>query len=279
MTTSSNNAPQSDNKNAKGKSTEQILKDALQSFMGQFKPGKNPAPKTDEVPGVEFEKGTAATIPRKSGSSALLRSARFALYMVAGGIVLSNVQPYVNICGMFGASLAKLGIMPMLLKIPVLGWLLSGGGALTVFIAGLILWFVLQILQMLPVLLSDSPQMMLNLIAWAGQYRAIKTSDDDSEAVANLKRTYNAIPTKWLDDANSARAIAYLIDLFLVMRFYPPIAGGYDRLGVFFAAPQVSDIDLQNVAVGLFAMFGVEVAYKVWKLFNGFIDLARNAAE
>jgi hypothetical protein len=262
-------------KKDKGKSTEQIVKDALQSFMEQFKPAKGATTQPANVPGVEFEQGTASPPLKASRSGGLLRLARFALLMVLGGIIISNARPYIDICTMLGSSLGSLGILPFLLKVPVLGWLLSTGGAITAFISGVILWFVLQVLQMLPVLLQDSPKMMLNLIGWTARFKAIKISENDSEAVASLKRNYNTIPTKWLDDANSARAIGYLIDLLLVARFYPPIVGGYDRIGVFLAAPMASDIDGSNIAVGLFAMFGVEIAYKIWKLFNGFIELTR----
>lgn len=262
---------------AKGKTNEQILKDALASFLKQFKAPKAAAEKAENVPGVEFEQGTASTaeVAPKSRSSKILRGARFALLMVMGGIILSNARPYIDICAMLGASFGSLGIMPFLLKVPVLGWLLSAGASIVAFAAGVILWFVLQTLQMLPVLLQDSPAMMIALIAWAGQFKAVKITDNDSEAVIALKQSFNALPTKWLNDANSARAIGYLVDLLLVGRFYPPIVGGYDRLGVFWAAPMASDIDVQNIAVGLFAMFGVEVAYKIWKLFNGFIELSK----
>jgi hypothetical protein len=262
----------------KGASTEKILKDALASFFKQFKSPKAAAAKAENVPGVEFEQGTASTakgVAPKSRSSKILRGARFALLMVIGGIVLSNARPYIDICAMLGTSFGSLGIMPFLLKVPLLGWLLSTGGALLAFVAGILLWFVLQTLQMLPVLLQDSPAMMIALIAWAGQFKAVKITNNDSEAMIALKQSFNALPTKWLNDANSARAIGYLVDLLLVGRFYPPIVGGYDRLGVFWAAPMASDIDVQNIAVGLFAMFGVEVAYKVWKLFNGFIELSK----
>jgi hypothetical protein len=250
-----------------------MLKGAFKSSMEQFKKTQAKSSATSEtVPGVEF--GPSTEVPKKTGINTLLRVTRFALLMVGGGIIISNAQPYINLCGMFGNSLSQLGIMPFLLKLPLMGWLLSGGGALSVFIAGLVLWFVLQVLEMLPVLVEDNPQMLLNLIAWASQFRTIKTTENDSESLRRLKSTYNELPTQWLDEAEKARAIGYLIDLVLVMRFYPPIVGGYDRLGVFFAAPQASDIDVQNLCISLFAMFGVEVAYKIWKLFNGFIELA-----
>jgi hypothetical protein len=270
MTTTTDTTDKADKK---GKKTEEMLKDAFKSFMEQFKKSQSKSTTTDgTVPGVEF--GPSTEVPKKTGINTLLRVTRFCLLMVGGGIIVSNAQPYINLCGMFGNSLSQLGIMPFLLKLPLIGWLLSGGGALSVFIAGLVLWFVLQVLEMLPVLVEDNPQMLLNLIAWASQFRTIKTTENDSESLRRLKSTYNELPTQWLDEAEKARAIGYLIDLVLVMRFYPPIVGGYDRLGVFLSAPQASDIDVQNLCISLFAMFGVEVAYKIWKLFNGFIELA-----
>jgi hypothetical protein len=211
----------------------------------------------------------------KTRSGSLLRVARFGLLLALGGIILSNARPYIDICGLLGSNLSSLGIVPLLLKMPLIGWLLSQGGALLAFGCGVILWFILQVLQMLPVLLRDSPQMMLNLIEWAAKFASIEVDKDDSPALASLKRHYNSIPSQWLNDANSARAIGYLIDLVLVGRFYPPIVGGYDRLGVFLAAPLLNDLDVSNIATGLFAMFGVEISYQVWKLFNGFIELSR----
>ena len=74
-----------------------------------------------------------------------------------------------------------------------------------------------------------------------------------------------------------ARAIAYLIDGILCFGYYPPIVGGYDRLGVFLIAPSFKDLDLYNIVAAITTMFGLEVLYQVYKLLKTALDVLSEA--
>jgi hypothetical protein len=266
--------------NSAAKFDKAQVRKAFEDFIAGLKsPHKDGRTSKEQAPGVEFvTDDEAQEEPQKRGLVRLVWWAKGALFVVAGMIIVSNAQPYIYIAHLFGQSIGKLGIAPLLVQVPILGWLITVGASLLESIAGIIGWFLLQTLQMLHTLFTDSPAMMLALIAWSGQFSKVRINDSDNESLKRLKAGYNAIPTKWLDDALTARAIGYLIDLGLVLWVYPPIVGGMSRIGVFLSAPSFSDIDVNNLLVGLFAMFGVEVVYKVYKLFAGFVDLTRYAA-
>jgi hypothetical protein len=219
---------------------------------------------------TDTEEDTGFT-PASTTSSNLIKWIRFCLYFVAGALIVANIKPYVNIVGWLGSGLES--ITKPLATFPPFGWLLSNGGVGLALIAGFLLWGLLQGLEMLPQIILNDPDALLVLMSWVYQFKKITHRESDSALLRKLKSRFNNLPLEWIEGMQQARSIAYVIDGALCFGYYPPIVGGYDRLGVFLVAPNVKDLDLYNIVAAVATMFGLEVLYKVYKLISTALDV------
>jgi hypothetical protein len=136
-----------------------------------------------------------------------------------------------------------------------------------------LLWGLLQGLEMLPRIILDDPDALLVLMSWVQQFKKITHRESDSPLLRKLKYRFNNLPLEWIEKMQQARAMAYIADGILCFGFYPPIVGGYDRLGVFLIAPNLKDLDLYNIVAAIATMFGLEVLYEVHKLIKTALDV------
>jgi hypothetical protein len=249
----------------------------LSQLVGKVVRGYN---RTADPEQYGFQSATTATSTSTvTTPHFMVRLIRFCAMFAIGSLIFANIKPYINIIGWLGSGLGDMGIVPLLMQIPPVRWALTTGAAFTTFIAGFLLWGLLQGLQMLPVLMKRNPEALLVLMGWLSKFKGVAYADSDSAALRQLKQQFNAIPVQWLEDAQQARAIAYIVDAVLCFGFYPPIVGGYDRLGVVMFAPSPADIDWRNICASLAAMFGVEVLYHVWRLLNTALELLTETTE
>ena len=126
---------------------------------------------------------------------------------------------------------------------------------------------------MLPKIILDDPEALLVLMVWVQQFKNIAHKQTDSALLRKLKQRFNNLPLEWIEKLQQTRAIAYIFDALLCFGFYPPIDGGYDRLGVFLVSPSVSDLDLYNIVAATLTMFEIEVLYEVSKMLRTALDV------
>jgi hypothetical protein len=226
--------------------------------------------------GFDTETETQEFTP-KGTPNRLIKFTRFCLFFAAGLLIVANIKPYINIVSWIGSGLADVRVVQTLSQIPLLNWALSNGGMGLAFIAGFLLWGLLQGLQMLPKIILNDPEALLVLMAWVSQFKAIAHKSGDSELLRKLKYRFNNLPLEWLEGMQQARAIAYVVDGLLCFGYYPPIIGGYDRLGVFIFAPSISDLDISNIIAALATMFGIEVLYEVSKQLKTALEVISQA--
>jgi hypothetical protein len=141
------------------------------------------------------------------------------------------------------------------------------------FITGFLLWGLLQGLEMLPEIILNDPDALLVLMSWVYQFKKIRHKDSDSALLRKLKYRFNNLPLEWIEGMQQARAIAYIVDAILCFGYYPPIVGGYDRLGVFLVAPNIADLNAYNIVAAIATMFGLEILYKVYKMVKTALDV------
>jgi hypothetical protein len=221
---------------------------------------------------TETEEDTGFT-PRSNASSNLIKFIRFCLFFAAGALIVANIKPYVNIVSWLGNGLGAMPIAKSLSTFPPFGWLLDNGGMGLALIAGFLLWGLLQGLEMLPKIILNDPEALLVLMSWVHQFKKITHRESDSPLLTKLKYRFNNLPLEWIEGMQQARAIAYIVDGILCFTFYPPIVGGYDRLGVFLVAPSIKDLDVYNIVASIATMFGLEVLYEVYKLIKTALDI------
>ncbi len=247
------------------------LGDQLKKEVAKRKPKTAPDP-TARGFDIDTEESDEFT-PRSNGSSNLIKFIQFCLFFAAGMLIVANIKPYINIVSWLGSGLVSTKILESLSAFPPFNWLLSNSGMGLAMLAGFLLWGLLQGLEMLPKIILNDPDALLVLMSWVYQFKKITHRDSDSPLLRKLKYRFNNLPLEWIEGMQQARAIAYIFDAILCFTFYPPIVGGYDRLGVFLVAPTLKDLDVYNIIAAIATMFGLEVLYEVYKLLKTAIDV------
>lgn len=191
----------------------------------------------------------------KSGKSAkfnlllfVVRLTRMMILVMMLWLMRLNVEPYIAITGQIsgditssflpglapvGAALA--GIWNWFVGVPLLGNVLSFiAGLLGVIptllttLAGIALWCIIQSCEMLIWLVTGDPDAVKALIAaeekLAANQMAVK--DGDAEAIVWLKERFNALGLSQIFHLKRLSIVAYLIDVWLVVTFYPPVQVG-----------------------------------------------------
>ncbi len=231
--------------------------------------------------GFESEEPEASTtsVPnsQKSGTHWLIQFLRFCLLIGVGCLAFANIKPYINIVNWLGSGLADNKILSVIGNIPLIGYLFTTGAIATTFVLGCLLWAILQGQQMLPKLVLNDPEALLVLMSWVVRFKSIAFKSTDTPMLRQLKQRFNNIPLEWIERMQNARAIAYVIDGILCFGYYPPIVGGYDRLGIFLVSPSFNDIAWFNVVAALATMFGIEILYEVWKMLSIALDILNEA--
>ena len=256
----------------------ETLKTRIQQEAQKRKPKSSANP---DHYGFESEEPEATTtsVPnsQKSGTHWLIQFLRFCLLIGIGCLAFANIKPYINIVNWLGSGLADNKILSVIENIPLIGYLFTTGAIATTFVLGCLLWSILQGQQMLPKLVLNDPEALLVLMSWVVRFKSIAFKSTDTPMLRQLKQRFNNIPLEWIERMQNARAIAYVIDAILCFGYYPPIVGGYDRLGIVLVSPSLNDIAWFNVVAALATMFGIEILYEVWKMLSIALDILNEA--
>jgi hypothetical protein len=146
----------------------------------------------------------------------------------------------------------------------VIKWFLDGGVALVSIAAMLALYVLLQLGEVAPLLLENSPRTLRRLIGSITSHTRLPINPKDHATVAFLKERHNAIPTKWVDSIYTAKWVCYGIDFLICLLACPPLRGGWDRLRLVMAAPTLGDFDFVNAGKIGITLFAVEVGFFVY---------------
>jgi hypothetical protein len=203
----------------------------------------------------------------------LLRILQFCLLVGMGYFILGNVRPYIDFTDSLLFQWQDTEIFQFLLKLPILGWFLGGGFALVGFAIGTILWAILQLAELLPTFLNDSPNLILQILARIKSWQKLDIKKKDSKIAAQLKQRYNAIPESTIEKANLARAVAYLLDGVICLNFYTPIEGGWENLGLMLTTNDWSYFRADQFGYIIVTLFAVEVLYWAYKLVTGIAEM------
>jgi hypothetical protein len=203
----------------------------------------------------------------------LLRILQFCLLVGMGYFILGNVRPYIGFTDSLLFQWQDTAIFQFALKLPIIGWILGGGAALVGFGVGTILWAILQLAELLPTFLNDSPNLILQLLTRIKSWQKLDIKKKDSKIAAQLKQRYNSIPEATIEKANIARAVAYLIDGVICLAFYKPIAGGWENLEMMITANDWSYFQADQFGYIIVTLFAVEVLYWGYKLVTGIAEL------
>lgn len=178
---------------------------------------------------------------------------KFALLCLVGlalALVQVNAEPYVGITG---------------------GWLNGKGWMLmppvtAAWVLGLSLWFIIQLFEIGSSFMLHNKRFILAVIANFYSSPRLKNIDGDSPQIRELKQRFNNTYIDVIVGLEVARAIAYAVDLVLVLWKYPPLIGGINNLGYFLTTWDFSLIDFDQLQKALTAVFLMEVFYHAGRL-------------
>lgn len=174
-----------------------------------------------------------------------------------------NINPYKVAVEMVLGGIDNSGFTSLLLKLPVLGAIVTAIAASVYWILGCLLWGAIQILEVAPMLLERDQKYMGHLIAEVESYERHEVSDNDDPLLGQMKRAYNALPVKHYKDFKQLAFFAYTVDFLICFAVYPPVQGGLSKLFFVLLSGQFGLIDWKNVALAVVTLFAIEATLKI----------------
>lgn len=176
-------------------------------------------------------------------------------------VVASNVEPY----SVWAMQYLDKAVNGWVAALPGIGWLLG----ITARFAGLIIWGIVQIGEILPSLLLGSAFGLEILISAFTQDAAengkaqmdVKTSDD--QLMRFLKQRFNAINMAPINFWRRIQPIAYVCDLVILWAVFPPLKEGYSATEILFTA-NLGGVNWANVVQMIITMFACEAVIWGW---------------
>jgi hypothetical protein len=203
----------------------------------------------------------------------MLNILRFCLLAGMGYFILGNIRPYIGFADQALFQWKDTEIFAFVAGLPVIGWLLNGGFAIVAFAIGTILWAILQLSELLPTVLNDSPGFILAILTRIKTWQKLTVNSGESQITRQLKERYNAIPESTIEKANLTRAVAYLFDAVICFNFYTPMEGGWGNLQTMLMTSDWSYLRLDQCGFILVTLFAVEALYWAYKLVTGIVTL------
>jgi hypothetical protein len=184
----------------------------------------------------------------------------FLFTMGIGFIMLMNCQPWLQLAVQLTKQITIIPFVESLVKIPFLGGWIEWFAVNIARILGVVMWGIVQFIQIVPMLVKDPAILESWIEAWNN--RAYETRDDGS-GVDRLKKAYNNIPSDWMESLEKYLGYAYAIEAIVCFLRFPPYEGGMDA--ILSDAPNwdSSLIDWWNLVFFVVTMFGFELCFRV----------------
>ena len=216
-----------------------------------------PADRNREWPGI----GTHPA-PSPAHSPVYLKGLGWAASAALIIFAYLNIGPYEQAIRLLFGSGEISGLAAFILSLPLVSTMVLGARNLISWVLGAILWALLQGLELLPMLLFNSRRALKGVIAAGERGDVLPVNRNDDPALASLKKAYNRLPYSLVRNFRNAALFAYLIDICICLRVYPPVDGGIDQALLILTTGAFQLVDWGNVGMLLVTLFAVEAL--VW---------------
>ncbi len=189
-----------------------------------------------------------------------------------------NINPYKVAVEMVLGGIDNSGFLNLILKLPILGAIVTAIAASVYWILGTLLWGAIQILEVAPMLLERDEKYMGHLIAEVEDHDRFDILDQDDPLLAQMKRGFNALPVRHYKDFKQLAFFAYTVDFLICFAVYPPVQGGLSKLFFVLMSGQFGLIDWKNVALAVVTLFAIEVTLQIIFMV-GSVAYRKNKAE
>lgn len=181
---------------------------------------------------------------------------------VAAGIWFAflNINPYAQAVKLVVRdSTSDSSLVQIIAMIPIVNGFAALLGSAMHWLIGLILWGIIQTIEVFPILLKRDRAFMKTIINENNQAEKFKVDAKDDPALAALKIWYNRFPTLTMSNARNLALFTYAIDFLICTIIYPPCKGGFGQLMFILVSGQWTGLDWGNIALLMITLFAIEI--------------------
>lgn len=181
---------------------------------------------------------------------------------VAAGIWFAflNINPYAQAVRLIiRNSTSDTSLVQIIAMIPIVNGFAVLLGSAMHWLIGLILWGIIQTIEVFPILLKRDRAFMKVIINENQGAEKFKVGKDDDPAIAALKNWYNRFPTLTMSNARNLALFTYAIDFLICTVVYPPCKGGFGQLMFILVSGQWTRLDWGNIALLMITLFAIEI--------------------
>jgi hypothetical protein len=181
---------------------------------------------------------------------------------VAAGIWFAflNINPYAQAVKLvIRNSTSDSSLIQIIAMIPIVNGFAALLGSAMHWLIGLILWGIIQTIEVFPILLKRDRAFMRVIISENQGAEKFKVDAKDDPALAALKGWYNRFPTLTMNNARNLALLTYAIDFLICTVVYPPCKGGFGQLMFILVSGQWTRLDWGNIALLMITLFAIEI--------------------
>jgi len=180
---------------------------------------------------------------------------------IAAGIWFAylNIAPYAEIVKRIMLAGTDTTLIRLIASIPLINGIVASVGTAAHWIIGLMLWAIIQTIEVFPLVLQRDRAFMRTLIQHSESHQKFQIKDNDDPALASLKRWYNLFPSLTIRRARNAALFVYTIDFLICITLYPPCEGGFSNFTFILSTGQYGLLDYENIILLLTTLFIVEL--------------------
>ena len=172
-----------------------------------------------------------------------------------------NISPYAQVVKLVlrNSGNGDSSLIQLISMIPIVNGIANLLGSTMHWLIGIILWAIIQTIEVFPILLKRDRAFMKTIINENNQAEKFKVSKDDAPAVVALKNYYNRFPTLTMSNARNLALFTYAIDFSICTVAYPPCKGGFGELMFILVSGQWTRLDWGNIALLMITLFMIEM--------------------
>ncbi|MBD1925772.1 hypothetical protein H6F74_05675 [Trichocoleus sp. FACHB-90] len=168
------------------------------------------------------------------------------------------MHPYAAIARIAMSETIDSALVQFIARIPLVNGIAAMIGSILHWFIGVILWMIIQTVEVLPIVLRRDRAFMRTLITHSDSSEKFDITEDDEPTLAALKAWYNQFPSLTIARARTAALFVYAIDFCICLLVYPPAPGGFRNFVFLMSTGQYGRLDWQNIVMLLLTLFAIE---------------------
>ncbi len=176
-----------------------------------------------------------------------------------------NIAPYKSLLDGAGGEMTRNGFISFILWIPLIGNIFKSMGVAVAWVAGLMVWGLIQTIEVIPGVLWRNEGFLKSVASASDRTGHTSTRQGEGMFVNSAKQRLNRFVNAFLRNMWLYSIIAYLVDFAICVWYYPLIPGAtWDKTAMLLMLGQWKRINMGNLW-GVFAtLFAVEIIIHIF---------------